>query len=657
VSALRDLLALLAAHGPTLLMGVSIVLAIGAVAMLCASRPATRRRIGLSTALGCAFYLIVAAVPLPRLELPHAAPAAVSPPASAAVSPPTASPELPAHPAPVRGTPDAAMDGDVRGELLRAFAPVPSAAPPAAPAAAPPPASLPWPLLAAGLYAAGAVLMLLRSLSGFVRLRRLLHTSTPPPPALAEAAPPNARLRIARSPVRPFCAGIVRPTIVLPPALARPARREEALAVLRHESAHVHHGDPGAQTLLALLGVLLFFHPLFWWLFREVRFSSELLADDAAARTDRTGYARALMNLVQSDEPAPAVAGTVAVFHRPSEFYRRIQMLLQTTGTLSAPVTRRRRAAQALCALAFGGAVSALLGVPLPSQDPPPTGTPKVSRMRLATPDGGEKVLEGGPPSALFVRSSLPQDPQGRAARKQAAELEATIEDLRAEVARLRAQLAELEAGVDPRDPQRANADINRRVVELIELDRKNAQNPPEAHTDVHRRAIIELLKAREHAADEAARRQAEVVLLERAAAPVATDAQPVPSTAPPARHAAAHGHDTSGIDGVAQLVSHVIDLQAQIQLAEPEVERTAQMAAHGLVPEQEARGARVQLEALQKKLGIGMRLVDGEIKATQREIAYLQQPGADETAGQRAHREIQVERARMRLEALQAVK
>lgn len=375
MNTLFDLLDALAAHGPTILLGASVLLLAGCVAMRWTSHGAERRRLGVWTGAAVGIYLLVAFVPMQRwqvsFEVTDPAPAP-EPALAAELLASTADATPPVDPqvrlAALQAQVERILDAEPI-ETTDAGAPIP-------PPKNEPVTSTPWPFrrLAAGAYVLAAVLMLLRHALGFHRLHRLLRRCQPAPAALRHGLPlPKlARVLVAEHAVRPFCAGWRRPVIVLPRTLLEPHRRSQARAVLRHEAAHLQAGDPAVQMLFALLAIPLGLHPLFWWLVRDVRFQCELLADDTAAAADRADYARELIDLAERAAPALQAVGTVSVLHRPSDFYRRMQMLLQREGRLIPSSSRLRRTAQAVAALLCVSVAASVLGVPLRAQDPTP---------------------------------------------------------------------------------------------------------------------------------------------------------------------------------------------------------------------------------------------------------------------------------------------
>ncbi len=214
----------------------------------------------------------------------------------------------------------------------------------------------------AAVLTLGAFVFAAHLLLGWLRLRHLLQQSQSAPTELTGLVelPARTSLRIVNARVQPFCCGLLRPTIVLPRKLAHPT--DETRFILLHERAHLTSGDTRARLLSALLRPLLFWHPLYWWLQRQLRFTSELLADDAAAQGSVAEYVRCMMTLSTHPDPATGGALVATIFRRRSELFRRLEMMLQRDEAISrshSPMSRFARAAStllliALCAGTFG---------------------------------------------------------------------------------------------------------------------------------------------------------------------------------------------------------------------------------------------------------------------------------------------------------------
>ncbi|WP_010584234.1 M56 family metallopeptidase [Schlesneria paludicola] len=105
----------------------------------------------------------------------------------------------------------------------------------------------------------------------------------------------------------PFVIGIRHPAVVLPQETWQQLSTAERQMALRHELAHLRHGDLVWNLLAALVRSFLFFHPLAWWAERELRTSHEMSADELAIRTqgcDAVDYGKLLLSIVHQSGTA-----------------------------------------------------------------------------------------------------------------------------------------------------------------------------------------------------------------------------------------------------------------------------------------------------------------------------------------------------------------
>ncbi|MGK0201527.1 MAG: beta-lactamase regulating signal transducer with metallopeptidase domain/LysM repeat protein [Planctomycetota bacterium] len=373
-SAFHYLTNLVRDDGLTLLVGTTVLLAMFALLVRYSRSLSTKNLLASTAMLAVLGYLVVAIVPMPRFGIDLRG--AENP--GTATQTPNGQPELPVTQlTPITG------DELMFAALQQANAKQPndtadaSVTPPAMPSRAERMASsllTPGPthpaasnaidlsIWLAGALAIGAMLFALHLLVGWLHLRRLLNKSQHAPSELTGLVelPAGTRLRIVNAAVQPFCFGLLRPTIVLPQKLAQPT--DETRFILLHERAHLTSGDTRARLLAALLRPLLFWHPLYWWLQRQLRFTSELLADDAAAEGSVADYVRCMMTLSTHPDPATGGALVATIFQRRSELFRRLEMMLQRNEVISrshSPLSRWTRAAStlvliALCAGTFG---------------------------------------------------------------------------------------------------------------------------------------------------------------------------------------------------------------------------------------------------------------------------------------------------------------
>ncbi|MBI1357965.1 MAG: TonB family protein [Acidobacteria bacterium] len=163
-----------------------------------------------------------------------------------------------------------------------------------APQALPVAPSEAWRLWLGGVWLAGLAWFLLRWALGALWLRRLLTSATPLEAPLAAGA-----RWLESSAVRtPLVVGRLRPAVLLPAGWREWSESKRA-AVVSHETAHIRRGDPAVMALAALNKAVFWFHPLAWWLERQIVSEAELACDDEAslALGDRREYAQALLEV------------------------------------------------------------------------------------------------------------------------------------------------------------------------------------------------------------------------------------------------------------------------------------------------------------------------------------------------------------------------
>lgn len=154
-----------------------------------------------------------------------------------------------------------------------------------------------------------------------------------------------------------FCAGLLRPRVVVSASLLERLDEQERTAALWHEIAHARRREP-LKTLLARAAAgALFWLPAVRDLLERYLLAKELAADGLALRkTSAQALAGALCGVLETPSPAGAVgladlAGA------------RIERLLDPTASLPPLFCRRRLAATIATLAALGFAVSVPIGV------------------------------------------------------------------------------------------------------------------------------------------------------------------------------------------------------------------------------------------------------------------------------------------------------
>ncbi|HMB58171.1 MAG TPA: M56 family metallopeptidase [Arenimonas sp.] len=149
---------------------------------------------------------------------------------------------------------------------------------------------LPW---IVATWSLGATLLSLRMLLGLAwvgRIRRATSAAVNPAWQL-RLDRLASRLRISRSiGLRvaddldsPVAAGWWRPIVIVPAALIANMPVDLLEALLAHELAHIKRHDYLINLIQSAIEALLFYHPVVWWLSRQIRIEREQIADDLAA--------------------------------------------------------------------------------------------------------------------------------------------------------------------------------------------------------------------------------------------------------------------------------------------------------------------------------------------------------------------------------------
>jgi len=171
-----------------------------------------------------------------------------------------------------------------------------------------------------GLYLVGLLLMLLRVIRGYRWSHQIRRNGNPVTSddwtrALSKAL---ASMKVRIKPVMiwsdkitsPVVTGILRPMIVLPVSLMSGLPKEQAVAVLSHELAHLRRFDHLIVVFQRLLEALFFFHPAVWFLSRRLDQEREKACDDLVVQAGhkRADYAEALVKIAGHHLPTLALA-------------------------------------------------------------------------------------------------------------------------------------------------------------------------------------------------------------------------------------------------------------------------------------------------------------------------------------------------------------
>lgn len=156
-----------------------------------------------------------------------------------------------------------------------------------------------WRFFAAGVYVIGCGLLLTGLTFGWWQARTMRR----------QATYISGRLTHPRC-VTPVTLGLWSPVVILPPDWVT-WHEADLAAVLAHEEEHVRRRDPMVAFVTLINRAVFWFHPLAWWLQREIAALSEQACDAAVVSSghDEERYARVLMRFARA---AAVVGGRLA---------------------------------------------------------------------------------------------------------------------------------------------------------------------------------------------------------------------------------------------------------------------------------------------------------------------------------------------------------
>jgi hypothetical protein len=182
---------------------------------------------------------------------------------------------------------------------------------------------------------------------GWRRARRLARTAEP-----VTAPVPGLRVCQSDAIASPLIIGVLQPRVVLPRAWTE-WPQAKLRAVLAHEAAHIRRHDPLISLVARVNCCLFWFHPLAWWLERQLAVTAELACDEAGAQAVGEGrvYAEVLLEMAETvrRNGGRLVAVGIGMEGRGALEQRIDRVLL---GDAASRISRRRKLAIAAACLA-----------------------------------------------------------------------------------------------------------------------------------------------------------------------------------------------------------------------------------------------------------------------------------------------------------------
>ena len=165
------------------------------------------------------------------------------------------------------------------------------------------------------------------------------------------------RVRLSNLVETPITYRFVRPIILLPFSLFTGLSDEQIEVILLHELAHIKRQDYLVNLLQSCIEVLFFYHPLIWWMSKQVRLEREHCCDDRVLKLRHNPmlYAQTLTQIQAQQHYSLKTKLAMSATGNTGDFSTRIYRLFQQ----KEPSATLRNSAAALLLLLFSGAMMA----------------------------------------------------------------------------------------------------------------------------------------------------------------------------------------------------------------------------------------------------------------------------------------------------------
>ncbi|MCB1228189.1 MAG: SLBB domain-containing protein, partial [Verrucomicrobiales bacterium] len=214
----------------------------------------------------------------------------------------------------------------------------------------------PWEVLL-GVYLLGVTLVLARRLVGEWQLRKMSlaradSRSEMMVIQLTGDLGINKSVRVVFCPQAcvPMTWGVFRPVIALPPQ-TREWSAEALGAAVRHEVAHIHHGDQLKRLLCLFVTAFFWPHPLVWLAARRWRLEQEKACDDfvLSGKVRADEYATQLLQVAKSFQPGTSANQVALVMAMPFGLESRIHAVVDPTANRRPPGRASKSVALGAC--------------------------------------------------------------------------------------------------------------------------------------------------------------------------------------------------------------------------------------------------------------------------------------------------------------------
>ena len=219
-----------------------------------------------------------------------------------------------------------------------------------------------WPLWVFAIWSLVFTWQVFRMICSYLYLRGVKGRAT------AQEYPlPDIRrkvgLLVSREIASPMAVGFLKPAILIPEHLRGQITPEEFHCVVLHECAHIARYDDWLNILGRSVVAVAAFHPVVWWILRQIAREREVACDDwVVARTGAAdSYAETLIRIAELRIDARNTVLASGIFSSRSRLRVRVEMLVRQGRVFSTAAARR---AISIAAIALAGLATAAAFAP-----------------------------------------------------------------------------------------------------------------------------------------------------------------------------------------------------------------------------------------------------------------------------------------------------
>jgi bla regulator protein BlaR1 len=237
------------------------------------------------------------------------------------------------------------------------------------------------PIMISALWACGFLVVVVRWLREWVRIRAVVRAASP----LRLGLP--IQIVTTSAHLEPGVFGIFRPVLLLPEGIAGRLTQAQLQAVFAHELCHVRRRDNLAAAIHMLVEALFWFYPLVWWLGARMVDEREHACDEDVLQTgsQAQAYAESILKVCELylESPLTCISGVTG-----SDLKKRIQRI--TKNHFGIALSSRKKfllATAGVVALAVP-VIAGALTAPRPQAQAPAT------QLALAPPASNRPAFE-----------------------------------------------------------------------------------------------------------------------------------------------------------------------------------------------------------------------------------------------------------------------